>query len=187
MPMTSVASIQLALLKTIATHGSSGVDKSERSATAMTKNAIGTTTRFASKEIGVTRWKDQKMSGNEPSHAASETEAPPQSHSYPECTHRRGPRSRVCGRKGSGAPRRCKTLKNGSVNNTIAPTTAKESWNPVENSSFVFQQRMKKAAAARLFARETFRSKNKPPTRIEAIVAARRLATCNPVTAAEKK
>src|SRR5206468_3232752 len=147
MPMTSVASAQLALLKTTATHGSSGVAKSERSATASTKNAIGTTTRFANKEIGVTRWKYQRISGNEPSHAASETEAPAQSHSYPECTHLRGPRSRLRGKKGSGAPRRCKILKNGSANNTIAPTTAKESWNPVENSWFVFQQRMKKAAA----------------------------------------
>src|SRR5215813_1265083 len=180
MPITSVASVQLALLKTTATHGRSGVVTNDRSATARTKNAIGTTTRFASKDIGVTRWKYQRMSGNEPSHAASETEAPPQSQSYPECTHRRGPRSRPCGKKGSVAPRRCKILKNGSANNTIAPTTAKESWNPVENSSFVFQQRMKNAAAARLFARETFRSKNNPPTRIEAIVAARTLDTCNP-------
>src|SRR5215472_10201247 len=184
MPMTSVASAQLALLKTTATHGSSGVATSESSATARTKNAIGTTTRFASKDIGVTRWKYQRMSGNEPIHAASETEAPPQSQSYPECTHRRGPRSRLCGRKGSVAPRRCRILKNGFASNTIAPTTAKESWNPAENSSLVFQQRMKKAAAARLFARETFRSKNNPPTRIEAIVAARRLETWSPVTAA---
>src|ERR1700746_3127432 len=184
MPMTSVASVQLALLKPIATHGTSGVVSSERSATARTKNAIGTTTRFASKEIGVTRWKYQRMSGNEPIHAASETEAPPQSQSYPECSHRRGPRSRLCGRKGSVAPRRCKILKNGSANNTIAPTTAKESWKPVENSSFVFKHRMKKAAAARLCARETFRSKNNPPTTIEAIVAARRLETWSPVTAA---
>src|SRR5215470_7719717 len=166
--MTSVASAQLALLKTTATHGSSGVAKNERSATARTKNAIGTTTRLASKDIGATRWKYQRMSGNEPIPAASETEAPPQSQSYPECTHRRGPRSRLCGRNGSVAARRCKTLKKGSTNNTIAPTTAKESWNPVENSSFVFQQRMKKAAAARLFAGKTFRSKNKPPIRIEA-------------------
>ena len=56
MLMTSVASVQLALLKTRATHGRSGVVISDRSATARTKNAIGTTTRFASKEIGVTRW-----------------------------------------------------------------------------------------------------------------------------------
>src|SRR5213083_3036261 len=110
MLMTRVASVQLALLKTRATHGSSGVVISDRSATARTKNAIGTTTRFG-------------------------------------------------GRKGSGAANRWKCLKNGSANSTIAPTTAKESWKPVENSSFVFQQRMKNAAAARLFGRNTRRSK----------------------------
>src|SRR4029434_6625714 len=77
MPMTSVASVQLALLKMRATHGNSGVVISERSATARTKNAIGTTTRFAMKEIGVTRWKYQRINGNEPIHAASDTDAPP--------------------------------------------------------------------------------------------------------------
>src|ERR1700745_3165338 len=97
MPMTSVASVQLALLKEIAPHGTSGVVSSERSATARTKNAIGTTTRFASKEIGVTRWKYQRMSGNEPIHAASETEAPPQSQSYPERRYPRGPPRRLSG------------------------------------------------------------------------------------------
>src|SRR4029450_14092861 len=108
MPMTSVASVQLALLKTRATHGSNGVVISDRRATARTKNAIGTTTRFASKEIGVTRWKYQRMNGNEPIHAASETAAPPQSHSSLECIHRRGPRNRLFGRKGSGASRSSK-------------------------------------------------------------------------------
>src|SRR5262245_46926140 len=127
MPMTSVASVQLALLKTIATHGRSGVVISDRSATARTKNAIGTTTRFASKEIGVTRWKYQRINGNEPIHAASDTDAPPKSHSQVACIHRRGPRTRLCGRKGSGAARRWKNLKNGSASSTIAPTTAKES------------------------------------------------------------
>src|SRR5436305_15295500 len=102
MPITSVASVQLALLKTRATHGRSGVVVSDRSATARTKNAIGTTTRFASKEIGVTRWKYQRISGNEPIHAASETDAPPQNHSQLECIHRRGPSTRLCGRKTSG-------------------------------------------------------------------------------------
>src|SRR5262245_43601336 len=159
MPITSVASVQLALLKTIATHGRSGVAISDKSATARTKNAIGTTTRFASKEIGVIRWKYQRTSGNEPIHAASDTDAPPQNHLWASCIHRRGPRTRLCGRKGSGAARRWKSLNNGSANSTIAPTTAKESWNPAEKSSFVFQQRMKNAAAARLFGRNTRRSK----------------------------
>src|SRR5262245_3426460 len=158
MPMTSVASVQLALLKIRATHGS-GVVASDRRATARTKDAIGTTTRFASKEIGVTRWKYQRTNGNEPIHAASETDALAQSHSYVACIHRRGPRTRLCGRKGSGAARRWKILKNGFVSSTIAPTTAKESWNTVENSSFVFPQRMKNAAAARLFGKNTRRSK----------------------------
>src|SRR5262245_60079633 len=159
MPITSVTSVQLALLKIRATHGSSGVVISDRRAIARTKNAIGTTTRFASKEIGVTRWKYQRINGNEPIHAASETDAPPQSQSQLECIHRRGPLTRLCGRKGSGAARRWKILKNGSAKSTIAPTTAKKSWNPVENSSFVFQQRMKNAAAARLFGKNTRRSK----------------------------
>src|SRR5262249_39073357 len=127
MSMTSVARVQLALLKTRATHGRSGVVISDRSATARTKNAIGTTTRFARKEMGVTRGKYHRMSGNEPIHAASETDAPPQSHSYPDCIQRRGPRTRLCGRNGSAAPRRWKNLKNGSANKTIAPTTANES------------------------------------------------------------
>ena len=66
----------------------------------------------------------------------------------------------------------------------IAPTTANESWKPVEKSSFVFQQKRKKAAAARLLRTKTLRSKKKPPKRIEAITAARTLETCSPVTAA---
>src|ERR1700747_1909622 len=106
MPMTSAASVQLALLKTRAIHGTSGVVISDKSAMARTKNAIGTTTRFASKEIGVIRWKYKRINGNEPIHAASETDTPPQSHSYVACIHRRGPCTRVCGRKGSGAARR---------------------------------------------------------------------------------
>src|SRR6266478_7437637 len=127
MPITSVASAQLALLKTRASHSSSGVERNERSAMARTKNAMGTTTRFASKEIGVTRWKYQRMNGNEPAQAASDTDAPWQSHSYPECSQRRGPRSKLRGRNGSTATQRCKNPKNGSANNTIAPTTAKDS------------------------------------------------------------
>src|SRR2546425_13179178 len=55
MPITNVASAQLALLKTTASQGSNGVKRRERSAMARTKNAIGTTTRFANNEIGVTR------------------------------------------------------------------------------------------------------------------------------------
>src|SRR6516164_8267603 len=70
MPMTRVASAQLALLKTTATHGSRGVVINDRSATARTKNAMGTTTRFASKDSGVTKWKYQRINGNEPIHAA---------------------------------------------------------------------------------------------------------------------
>src|SRR5213596_2107118 len=127
------------------------------------------------------------MNGSEPIHAASDTDAPRQSHSKLECIQRRGPRSKVRGKKGSGAAQRCKSRKSGSANKTIAPTTANESWKPVENSSFVSQQSRKKAAAARLLARKAFRSKNKPPSKIEAIAAALMLETCRPVTAAEKK
>ena len=176
-----MASDQLALLKITASHGKSGV---ERSAIARTKNAMGTTTRFANNEIGVTRWKYHRINGSEPAQAARETAAPPQSHSYPECIQRRGPRSKAGGRKGSGAVQRRENANNGSASKTIAPTTAKESWNPAENSSFVFQQRMKNAAAARLLNRNAFRSKKKPPIKIEAIVAALKLETCSPVTAA---
>src|SRR5439155_23701940 len=127
MPITNVASAQLALLKTTASQGSNGVERRESSAMARTKNAIGTTTRFASNEIGVTRWKYQRMSGREPVQAASDTDAPWQSNSYPECSQRRGPRSKLFGRNGSTATQRCNNPKNGSANNTIAPTTAKDS------------------------------------------------------------
>src|SRR5690349_17086294 len=120
-----------------ASHGSSGVERSERSATARTRNAMGTTTRIANNEMGVTRWKYHRTNGSEPAQAARETEAPPKSHSYPECIQRRGPRSKEGGRKGSGAVQRRENVNNGSASKTIAPTTAKESWNPAENSSFV--------------------------------------------------
>src|SRR5438552_5709322 len=52
-----------------------------------------------------------------------------------------------------------------------SPTTANESWNPVEKNSFVSQQRRRNAAAARLFNAKTLRSKKKPPRRIEHITA----------------
>src|SRR6266540_6711581 len=127
MPITSVASAQLALIKMTATHGSSGAERSERSAMARTKNAMGTTTRFASNEIGVTRWKYHRINGSEQAQAASDTDAQWPSHSYPECSQRRGPRSKLRGRNGSTATQRCQNPKNGSANNTMAPTTAKES------------------------------------------------------------
>ena len=38
----------------------------------------------------------------------------------------------------------------------IAPTTTNESWKPVEKSSFVSQQKRKKAAAARLLSTKDF-------------------------------
>src|SRR5437016_8077759 len=127
------------------------------------------------------------MNGNEPIQAARETEAPRKSHSRRACIRRFGPRNKLRGKKGSGAPQRCKNPKRGSANNMIAPTTANESWKPVEKSSFVSQQRRKKAAAARLLSTKTLRSKKKQPSRIEAITAARTLETCSPVTAAYKK
>src|SRR6266487_2098224 len=99
------------------------------------------------------------MNGNEPIQAASETEAPRKSHSKAACIRRFGPRNKLRGKKGSGAPQRCKNPKRGSANNMIAPTTANESWKPVEKSSFVSQQRRKKAAAARLLSTKTLRSK----------------------------
>src|SRR6266581_9429223 len=115
------------------------------------------------------------MNGNEPIQAASETEAPRQSHSKPRCAKSLGPCNKLRGKKGSGAPQRCKNPKRGSANNMIAPTTAKESWKPVEKSSFVFQQRRKNAAAARLLRTKAFRWKKKPARRIELIAAARML------------
>src|ERR1700730_414149 len=127
MPITSVASAQLALLKMRASHGSSGVERSERSAMARTKNAMGTTTRFASREIGVTRWKYHRISGSEPAQAARDTLLPRQSQSKLECIQRLGPRTRVRGKKGSGAAQCCKNVERGSVSNMMAPTTAKES------------------------------------------------------------
>src|SRR6266498_5241476 len=96
-----------------ATHGSSGVARSERSAMAITKNAMGTTTRFANNEIGVTRWKYHRTSGSEPAQAARETLLPRQSQSKPTCIQRRGPRTRERGKKGSGALQSCKNPERG--------------------------------------------------------------------------
>src|SRR5882762_5786221 len=127
MPIASVASTQLALLKTRASHGSSGAERSERSAIARTKNAMGTTIRFANKEIGVNRWKYHRISGSEPAHAARETLLPRHSQSKLECIQRRGPRTRVRGKKGSGARQCCKNAERGSASNMMATTTAKES------------------------------------------------------------
>src|SRR5215813_634032 len=183
-PKTSFAKSQLALLKITASPVRSGVERRERSAIARMKKAIGTTIRFANKEIGVTRWKYQRTSANDPIHAATDTPVPSQSHVKEACIPRRGPRSRLRGRNGSGEVQRCKNLETGSANNMMAPTTAKESWKPAEKSSLVSQQRRKNAPAARLLRTKTLRSKKRPPTRMEAITAARRLGTCNPVMAA---
>src|SRR5581483_6376044 len=144
----------------------------------------GTTARLANNEIGVTRWKYQRMNGRAPIQAASDTDAAPQSHSSARCIERRTPRSSARGRNGSGSTQRRKKPENGSANKTMAATTAKESWKPAANNSFVSQQRRINAAAARLLRRKTFRSKSKPPTRRDAMTAARRLGTCNPVIAA---
>src|SRR6266480_2237945 len=54
LPMTSCAKSQLALLKITATPGRNGAERRERSAIARMKKAIGTTIKFATKEIGVT-------------------------------------------------------------------------------------------------------------------------------------
>src|SRR5437867_10322902 len=127
MPITNVASAQLALLKTTASQGNNGVERRERSAMARTKNAIGTTTRFANNEIGVTRWKYHRISGSEPAQAVRETLLPRQSQSEAACIQRRGPRTRERGKKGSGVLQCCKNTERGSASNIMAPTTAKES------------------------------------------------------------
>src|SRR6266567_4854034 len=127
MPITNVASAQLALLKTTASQGSNGVERRERSAMARTKNAMGTTTRFANNEIGVTRWKYHRINGSDPAQAARETLLPRQSQSKLVCIHRRGSRTRVRGKKGSGALQCSKSVERGSASNMIALTTAKES------------------------------------------------------------
>ena len=94
---------------------------------ARTKNAMGTTTRFANNEIGVTRWKYHRINGSEPAQAARETLLPRHSQSKLVCIQRRGPRTRVRGKKGSGALQCCKNVERGSASNIMAPTTAKES------------------------------------------------------------
>src|SRR5439155_25501332 len=101
------------------------------------------------------------MNGNEPIQAARETEAPRKSHSRPACIRRFGPRNKLRGKKGSGAPQRCKNPKRGSANNMIVPTIANESWKPVEKSSFVYQQGRKKVAAERLLSAKSVREKKK--------------------------
>src|SRR5262249_61150369 len=101
MPITSVASAQLALLKTTASQGNNGVARRERSAMARTKNAIGTTTRFANNEIGVTRWKYHRINGSDPAHAARETLPARNSQSKLPWIKRLGPRMSARGKKGS--------------------------------------------------------------------------------------
>ena len=53
--MTRLARHQFALLKAIESHGNNGAERSESIAIARMKKAIGTTTRFASSEMGATR------------------------------------------------------------------------------------------------------------------------------------
>ncbi len=65
----------------------------------------------------------------------------------------------------------------------IAPTTAKESWNPEVKSWFVSKARIRSAAPARLLSARTGRSKKIPPSKNAAMVAARKLETCKPVIA----
>src|SRR5437773_12244085 len=97
---------------------------------------MGRTTRFANNEIGVTRWKYHRINGSEPAQAARETAAPPQSHSYPECIQRRGPRSKAGGRKGSAAVQRRENANNGSAGKTLAPTTAHARSHPPAHTTF---------------------------------------------------
>src|ERR1051326_9278389 len=104
--------------------GSSGAERSESSAIARTKNAIGTTTRFASSEIGVTKWKYHRINGSEPAHAARDTEPPWKSHSYPECSQRCGPRSKLRGRKGSDHHQRCQKAQIGWASKTMPPASS---------------------------------------------------------------
>src|ERR1700730_12100938 len=127
MPITSVASAQLALLKTTVSHGSTGAERSERSAMARTKNAMGTTTRFANNEIGVTRWKYHRINGSEPAQAARETLLPRQSQSKLPWTQRRGPCTRLRGKKGAGALECSRNVERGPASTIMAATTAKES------------------------------------------------------------
>src|SRR5437016_713401 len=114
MPITNVASVQLALLKTTASQGSNGVERRERSAMARTKNAIGTTTRFANNEIGVTRWKYHRINGSDPVHAARETLPARNSQSKLACIKRRGPRTSTRGKKGSATLQRSNDRQRGS-------------------------------------------------------------------------
>src|ERR1700720_396427 len=88
------------------------------------------------------------------------------------------------GKNGSVEPNWCNHLERGLAHKIIPVTTANDSWKPVEKNSFVSQERRKNPAAARLFKAKTFRSKKKPPSRIELITAARILETCRPVMAA---
>src|SRR5438105_13399718 len=115
------------LLKISASVGRGGVERRERSAIARIKIEIGPRVKFAAKEIGVTIQEYPGTSGNDPTHAARETPVARQTHSKATCIRSRGPRNRLRGRKGSGAVQRCKNSANGSANNIMAPTTAKES------------------------------------------------------------
>ena len=74
--MTILASNQLALLKTIDNHGRNDADAIDNKAMARMQNAIGTTTRLASNETGVAKWKYQNSRTNDPVQAANEIAAP---------------------------------------------------------------------------------------------------------------
>ena len=74
------------------------------------------------------------MSGNEPIQAASETDPPRQIHSQPMAKHAALTAEQTPWQKGSAAPNRRSDRKSGSASKMIAPTTAKESWKPVEKT-----------------------------------------------------
>src|SRR5437879_13825622 len=107
---------------------------------ARTKNAIGTTTRFANNEIGVTRWKYHRINGSDPIHAARETLPARNSQSKLACIKHRGPRTSTRGKKGSATLQRSNDRRRGSANNTMTQATAKDRWTPGETRTLVTQQ-----------------------------------------------
>src|SRR5205085_11556838 len=116
---------------------------------------------------------NQSISGSDPTQAANDTDAARAIHLTPLFRARPRAVNRLRGKKGSGANRAFRNRNVGSCNRRIAPTTQNESWKPTAKSSFVSQQRIRVAAAARLLNSNAFRSTMNPPSKTALITAAR--------------
>ncbi len=126
MPMSALAKSQFALFSQ-PTQSAENPPASAPRQSPSTARAKGKTRRFASADIGETKWKYQAISGNDPSQAASETLATPmpQRRAPSRPTRQRGSRTR--GKNGSGAPIPRSLRSIGEASRRMTSTTANES------------------------------------------------------------